>query len=144
MALVSTSAETVKRDLGRHSCWIRAFALPRLLYLAFTVVNGSKACWLSTTITVDEPAPGLKAILSFKVPDQRSGKLELQYLHDHAGISTSVGLTANPIINFSGVFGTNVAALGTDVSFDTRTSAFTKYNAGITYSNADVIAALTL
>ncbi|GJS57216.1 mitochondrial outer membrane protein porin of 34 kDa [Tanacetum coccineum] len=99
---------------------------------------------LTTTITVDEPAPGLKTILSFKVPDQRSGKLELQYLHDYAGISTSVGLTANPIINFSGVFGTNVAALGTDVSFDTRTSAFTKYNAGITYSNADVIAALTL
>lgn len=28
-----------------------------------------------TTITVDEPAPGLKAIFSFKVPDQRSGKV---------------------------------------------------------------------
>ncbi|PWA89708.1 outer membrane protein porin [Artemisia annua] len=99
---------------------------------------------LSTTIAVDELAPGLKGILSFKVPDQRSGKLELQYLHDYAGISTSVGLTATPIINFSGVFGTNLAALGTDVAYDTKTGAFTKYNAGISYTNADVIAALTL
>jgi hypothetical protein len=30
---------------------------------------------LFTTITVDQPAPGLKAILSFRVPDQRSGKV---------------------------------------------------------------------
>lgn len=30
---------------------------------------------LLTTITVDEPAPGLKAIFSFIVPDQRSGKV---------------------------------------------------------------------
>ncbi|KAJ0535668.1 hypothetical protein HanIR_Chr09g0433131 [Helianthus annuus] len=40
----------VKRDLGRHSCWIRAFALPRLSIRAFTVVNGSKACWVPTVI----------------------------------------------------------------------------------------------
>ncbi|KAL7613098.1 hypothetical protein Lser_V15G07702 [Lactuca serriola] len=99
---------------------------------------------LSTTITVDEAAPGLKTILSFKVPDQRSGKLELQYLHDYAGICTSVGLTANPIVNFSGVVGTNVGSIGTDVSFDTKTGNFTKYNAGISFSNADLIAALTL
>ncbi|GKE56191.1 mitochondrial outer membrane protein porin of 34 kDa [Tanacetum coccineum] len=97
-----------------------------------------------TTITVDEAAPGLKAILSFKVPDQNSGKLEVQYLHDYAGICASVGLTANPIVNFSGVVGTNIGAFGTDVSFDTKTGNFTKYNAGLSYSNADLIAALTL
>ncbi|KAI8030408.1 hypothetical protein LOK49_LG01G03850 [Camellia lanceoleosa] len=99
---------------------------------------------LLTTITVDEAAPGLKAILSFKVPDQRSGKLEVQYLHDYAGISTSIGLTANPIVNFSGVLGSNVVALGTDVSFDTKTGEFTKCNAGLSFSNADLIASLTL
>ncbi|KAF2302414.1 hypothetical protein GH714_036232 [Hevea brasiliensis] len=71
---------------------------------------------LFTTITVDEPAPGLKAIFSFKVPDQRSGKVELQYQHEYAGISTSIGLTANPIVNFS----------------------------GLNYTNADLIASLTL
>ncbi|KAL3526490.1 hypothetical protein ACH5RR_011146 [Cinchona calisaya] len=99
---------------------------------------------LLATVTVDEPAPGLKTILSFRVPDQQSGKLELQYLHDYAGISSSLGLTANPTVNFSGVVGTNVLALGTDVSFDTKTGAFTKYNAGLSFTNSDLIASLTL
>ncbi|KAJ9709216.1 hypothetical protein PVL29_000929 [Vitis rotundifolia] len=99
---------------------------------------------LFTTITVDEPAPGLKTIFSFIIPDQRSGKVELQYLHEYAGISTSIGLTANPIVNFSGVVGNDTLSLGTDLSFDTATGNFTKCNAGLGFSNADLIAALTL
>ncbi|OAY61454.1 mitochondrial outer membrane protein porin of 36 kDa [Manihot esculenta] len=99
---------------------------------------------LFTTITVDEPAPGLKSIFSFRVPDQRSGKVELQYQHEYAGISTSIGLTAKPIVNFSGVIGNNVIALGTDLSFDTATGNFTKLNAGLSYTNADIITSLTL
>ncbi|KAF5725331.1 mitochondrial outer membrane protein porin of 34 kDa [Tripterygium wilfordii] len=99
---------------------------------------------LLTTITVDEPAPGLKTIFSFRVPDQRSGKVELQYLHDYVGISSSIGLTANPVVNFSGVIGTNVVGLGTDLSFDTKTGNFTKCNTGLSFSNADLIASLTL
>ena len=37
-------------------------------------------------------------------------------MHDYAGISTSVRLTTNPIVNFSDVIGTNVFALGADLS----------------------------
>nr|UQE91593.1 voltage-dependent anion channel 2 [Manihot esculenta] len=99
---------------------------------------------LFTTITFDEPTPGMKAILSFKVPDQRSGKVEIQYLHDYAAVSSSIGLTPNPIVNFSGVIGTNVASLGTELSFDTKTGNFTKCNAGVSYSNAELIASLNL
>ncbi|KAE8691557.1 putative auxin efflux carrier component 1b-like [Hibiscus syriacus] len=99
---------------------------------------------LFTTITVDEPAPVLKAIFSFRVPDQMSGKIELQYLHEYAGISSSIGLTANPVVNFSGVLGTNVLALGTDISFDTKTRNFTKCNTGLSFSNVDLIASLAL
>ncbi|KAJ6431232.1 hypothetical protein OIU84_018679 [Salix udensis] len=88
--------------------------------------------------------PGLKTIFSFKVPDQRSGKVELQYQHEHAGISTSLGFTANPIVNFSGVVGSNFVALGTDLSFDTATGNFTKCNAGLSYTNSDLIASLTV
>ncbi|XP_022894997.1 mitochondrial outer membrane protein porin of 34 kDa-like, partial [Olea europaea var. sylvestris] len=99
---------------------------------------------LFTTVTIDEPAPGLKTILSFRVPDQRSGKLELQYLHDYAGISSSIGLTANPIVNFSGVLGNNNLAVGTDVSFDTKEGALTKCNFGASFTNADLIASLSL
>lgn len=99
---------------------------------------------LLTTITVDEPAPGLKTIFSFIVPDQRSGKVELQYLHEYAGISTSIGMTANPIVNFSGVIGNNCLSIGTDLSFDTASGNFTKYNAGLNVTHADLIASLTL
>ncbi|KAJ8649918.1 hypothetical protein MRB53_002941 [Persea americana] len=99
---------------------------------------------LFTTITVDEPAPGLKTIFSFIVPDQRSGKVELQYLHDYAGINTSIGLTANPVVNFSGVIGSGAVALGADVAFDTATGNFTKYNVGFNFTNADLITSLTL
>ncbi|KAL1550985.1 hypothetical protein AAHA92_18881 [Salvia divinorum] len=97
-----------------------------------------------TTITVDEPAPGVKAIFSFIAPDQKSGKVELQYLHEYAGISTSLGLTAKPIVNFSGVAGSNNATFGTDVSFDTASGNFVKYNAGISYTTTDLIASLML
>ncbi|MBA0613207.1 hypothetical protein Godav_013692, partial [Gossypium davidsonii] len=99
---------------------------------------------LFTTITVDEPAPGLKTIFGFKVPYQRSGKIELQYLHEYARISSSIGLIANPIVNFLGVFGTNVLALGTNISFDMKFGNFTKCNAGLSFTNADLITSLAL
>ncbi|KAH9614790.1 hypothetical protein KSS87_022234 [Heliosperma pusillum] len=99
---------------------------------------------LLTTVTVDEPAPGLKAIFSFRVPDQRSGKVELQYLHEYAGISTSIGLTANPVVNFSGVIGNDTFAVGTDLAFDTTSGNFTKCNAGLNYINADLIASFNV
>ena len=71
-------------------------------------------------------------------------QVEVQYLHDYAGISTSVGLTANPIVNFSGVVGTNVLALGTDVSFDTKIGELTKFNAGLNFTKDDLVASLTV
>ncbi|XP_022946189.1 mitochondrial outer membrane protein porin of 36 kDa-like [Cucurbita pepo subsp. pepo] len=97
-----------------------------------------------TTITIDEPAPGLKTIFSFRVPDQRSGKVELLYQHEYAGISTGIGLTASPIVNFSGVVGNDKLSLGTDLSFDTASGNLTKLNAGLSYTHSDLIAALTL
>ncbi|KAK3133164.1 hypothetical protein QOZ80_6AG0533200 [Eleusine coracana subsp. coracana] len=98
-----------------------------------------------TTVTVNQIAtPGLKTILSFAVPDQRSGKFELQYLHDYAGVNASIGLTANPVVNLSAAFGTKALALGADVSLDTATGNFTKYNAGLSVTNEDLIASLNL
>ncbi|KAB5516274.1 hypothetical protein DKX38_026922 [Salix brachista] len=97
-----------------------------------------------TTIIADEPAPGLKTIFSFKVPDQRSGNVEVHYLHDYAAVSSSIGLTVYPTVNFSGVIGTNVASLGTDLSFDTKTGDFIKCNAGVSLSKVDLTASLTL
>ncbi|KAG8503135.1 hypothetical protein CXB51_000942 [Gossypium anomalum] len=71
-------------------------------------------------------------------------KIELQYLHEYARISSSIGLTANPIVNFSGVLGTNVLVLGIDISFDTKIENFTKCNTGLSFTNADLIVFLAL
>ncbi|CAA0820230.1 Mitochondrial outer membrane protein porin 1 [Striga hermonthica] len=109
-----------------------------------TDIKVDTASNLFTTFTIDEPAPGLKAIFSLRIPDQRSGKLELQYLNDYAGLSSSVGLTANPIVNFSGVVGNNKLALGGDVSFDSKEGTLAKCNFGASFASADLIAALTL
>ena len=70
--------------------------------------------------------------------------MEVHYLHDYAAVSSSIGLTVNPTVNFSGVIGTNVASLGTDLSFDTKTGDFIKCNAGVSLSKVDLIASLTL
>ncbi|MCL7037141.1 hypothetical protein MKW94_015797 [Papaver nudicaule] len=99
---------------------------------------------VSTIVTIDEPVPGVKAILSFIAPDQKSGKVELQYQHEHAGIASSFGLTANPVVNFSGLFGNSQFAAGTDVSFDTASGNFVKYNAGLSVTRPDLIATLAL
>jgi len=108
-------------------------------------VKANSASNVITTVTIDELAtPGLKTIFSFAVPDQRSGKFELQYLHDYAGVNASIGLTANPVVNLSGVFGSNTLAVGADVSLDTATKNFTKYNAGVSFTNQDLIASLNL
>lgn len=71
-------------------------------------------------------------------------QVELQYLHDYAGVNASIGLTANPIVNLSGVVGSKAFAVGADVSFDTASGNFTKYNAGLSLTKEDLIAALTL
>ncbi|KAL4332778.1 hypothetical protein GQ457_07G006620 [Hibiscus cannabinus] len=83
---------------------------------------------LFTTITVYQATPSLKVIFNFRVPDQ----------------SSSIGLSANPIVNLSCVIGSNVLALSIDLSFDTKTENFIKCNVGLSFSNADLIASLTL
>ncbi|PPR95469.1 hypothetical protein GOBAR_AA25202 [Gossypium barbadense] len=117
------------------------------LFLA-DVNNQLKSRNVTTNIKVelqfDELAPALKAIFGFRVPDQTSGKIELQYLHECARISSSIGLTANPIVNFSGMLGTNVLTLGTDISFNIKTGNFTKHNAGLSFTNVDRITSLAL
>ncbi|KAK5845541.1 hypothetical protein PVK06_001732 [Gossypium arboreum] len=71
-----------------------------------------------------------------------SPMIELQYLHEYARISSSIGLTAKPIVNFSSVLRTNVLTLGIDISFDTKVWNFTKCNTGLSFTNADLIAFL--
>lgn len=71
-------------------------------------------------------------------------QFELQYSHDYAGVNASIGLTANPVVNLSGAFGTKALAVGADISLDTATGNFIKYNAGLSFTNEDLIASLNL
>ncbi|KAG8478602.1 hypothetical protein CXB51_028409 [Gossypium anomalum] len=71
-------------------------------------------------------------------------QIELQYLHEYVGISSSIRLIANLIVKFLGVLGTNVLVLDIDISFDKKTRNFTKCNAGLNFTNVDLIAFLAL
>ncbi|KAF3671135.1 Outer plastidial membrane protein porin [Capsicum annuum] len=97
---------------------------------------------IMATVTVDEVYPGLKTIISY---DPTSPKIEVQNLNDYAGISTSLGLmTPNPSVNFSGVVGSDLLSLGADLSFDTKSRAITKCNAGLSFNDTNLNASLNL
>ncbi|CAK8544669.1 unnamed protein product [Lathyrus sativus] len=70
--------------------------------------------------------------------------VEVKYLHDYVGVFANVGLTANSIVNLSGVIGTNVIALDHDLSYDTKTSKLTKFNMGLNFTKEDLVASLVL
>ncbi|GLT26880.1 hypothetical protein SLA2020_019200 [Shorea laevis] len=97
---------------------------------------------------VEEILPGLKSIFRVVVPD--SGKAELEYLNDYVGIGAGVGIKANssgelyPIVNFSGVIGSSLVSLGADLGFDIATGTLNKFNAGLSFNSAVLIASLTL
>ncbi|KAJ6923501.1 mitochondrial outer membrane protein porin 4 [Populus alba x Populus x berolinensis] len=99
---------------------------------------------VSTKVTVNDILPSTKAAFSFKIPDHKSGKLDVQYFHHHAAIESSIGLNPNPLLDFSAAIGSSNLSLGGEVGFDTASSSFIKYNAGIGLNKPDFSAALLL
>lgn len=97
-----------------------------------------------TTITIDEFAAGFKSIISFTIPDPNSGKLEVQYHHENASISSTIGMTAAPLVEVNGAFGNGRFAIGGEAAFDTSSGGLTKYNAGFGVNEPDFSAALLL
>lgn len=59
-------------------------------------------------------------------------------------MTATAGLTTNPIVGMSAVFGTSAISFGADVAFDTATSNLTKYNAGMSLRTAEIVASLAL
>ncbi|KAF7829396.1 mitochondrial outer membrane protein porin of 36 kDa [Senna tora] len=99
---------------------------------------------LLTRITYDEPAFGVKTKLSFIVPNHKSGKLKLKYQHQYAGIMASTGLTARPIVSFSGVVGNDVVSVGAEVVYDAAGGNLAKYNTGLNFTHSGFIGSLIL
>lgn len=99
---------------------------------------------VSTKVTVHEVMPCTKAVLSFDVPDHKSGKLDVQYLHPRVAIDSSIGLNPSPVLNVAAAVGNKDILLGGEVGFDTASASFTKYTAGISFNKPDLSAALIL
>lgn len=99
---------------------------------------------ISTTVTLTELLPSTKTVASFKVPDYNSGKLEVQYFHDHATFTTAVALNQTPAIDFSATIGTPTIAFGAEAGYDTTSGNFTKYTAGISVTKPDSCASILL
>ncbi|WVZ55379.1 hypothetical protein U9M48_006046 [Paspalum notatum var. saurae] len=99
---------------------------------------------VSATVTVDEALTGLKTSFSFKVPDHKSGKLDLQYAHNRFALSSTIGLTSTPLVELAATAGTSELSIGAEVGFDSTSAAVTKYNSGIGYNKSDFSASLLL
>lgn len=99
---------------------------------------------VSTKVTVNDILPSLKAAFSFDIPDSRSGKLDLQYLHNYSAVNSSISLNPNPHLEVSAALGNNDVALGGEIGFNSASSSFTKYNAGISINKPDFAVAVIL
>lgn len=71
-------------------------------------------------------------------------QLDLQYLHPHAAIDSSIGLNPSPLLELSATIGSKELVLGGEVGFDTASASFIKYTAGIGLNKPDFSAALLL
>ncbi|KAF5730137.1 hypothetical protein HS088_TW20G00507 [Tripterygium wilfordii] len=97
---------------------------------------------------VGEVLPGLGTLFRVIIPD--SGKAELRYLHEYAGIAAGVGLKPNPtggcdaIADFSGALGSDLFSIGTNISFDISTRTFNNLDTGLSLNTAFLTASLTL
>ncbi|XP_010539443.1 PREDICTED: mitochondrial outer membrane protein porin 4-like [Tarenaya hassleriana] len=99
---------------------------------------------VSTKVTVNNLLPTAKASISFRIPDHKSGKLDVQYVHPHATVNSSIGLNPTPLLDLSATIGSQDLCLGGEVGFDTASASLTKYNAGIGLNKPDFSAALIL
>ena len=128
---------------------------------------------IATTLTFTEILPSTKTIASFKVPDYNSGKvgsclsyaeiffmmmilmfksfyllfilqLEIQYFHDHATFTTTIGLNQTPGIDVTATIGTPAIAFGAEAGYDATSGNFTKYTAGISVAKPDSCASIIL
>lgn len=111
---------------------------------AFIDVKVDTESNILTTITFTEILPSTKTIASFKLPDYNSGKVEVQYFHDHATFTTAVALNQSPLVDLSATIGTPTIAFGAEAGYDTTSGSFTKYTAGVSVTKPDSYASILL
>ncbi|XP_045812183.1 mitochondrial outer membrane protein porin 2 [Trifolium pratense] len=99
---------------------------------------------INTTLTFTDLFPSTKTIASFMLPDYSSGKLEIQYFHPHATLTSVAALKQNPIVDVSATVGTPTVAFGAEAGYDTKSGSFTKYNTGISFTRLDSSASVVI
>ncbi|KAF7809921.1 mitochondrial outer membrane protein porin 2 [Senna tora] len=99
---------------------------------------------ISTTLTFTDLATSTKTITSCKLFDYNSGKLEIQYFHDIATLTTAVGLNKSPVIDASATVGIPSIVFGAEASYDTTSGRFTKYTTGLSVTKPDYSASILL
>ncbi|KAJ8641338.1 hypothetical protein MRB53_018032 [Persea americana] len=100
---------------------------------------------ISSTLIFSEIVPSTKTIVTFKLPDYNSGKLEVQYFHEHATITSAVARkNQSPTLDLTGTIGNSTFAIGGETSYDTSSGNFTKYTAAIGVTNAESSASIIL
>ncbi|KAJ4844256.1 hypothetical protein Tsubulata_031440 [Turnera subulata] len=99
---------------------------------------------VSTKVTINDIISSTKTTFSFNIPDHKSGKMDVQYLHHHAAFNSSIGLNPTPVLELAAAVGSKDLSLGGEIGFDTASASFTKYNAGIGLNTPDFSAALIL
>lgn len=96
------------------------------------------------SFTLEDLTPGVKVTLSGNFADQKSAKAEVVYAHEYAHIISSIGLTAQPVVEGSVTFGSQGVAFGVEGGYDTATNKPTKYNFAVGVAKKDFSAALIL
>ncbi|KAF4368660.1 hypothetical protein F8388_003361 [Cannabis sativa] len=99
---------------------------------------------VSTRFTIVDILPSTKTIASIKLPDYKSGKLELQHLHEHTSFTAAITLNQSPAIDFSATIGTPSIAFGAEGTYLTGSRKFLKYNAGVSLTKSDSSASVIL
>ncbi|KAG6506167.1 hypothetical protein ZIOFF_031485 [Zingiber officinale] len=93
---------------------------------------------VSTTITVDELLA--KDASSYLI----RSLLDVQYLHHHVAFNSGIGLTPTPLLAFAAASGSRELCLGAEIGFNSASTSFTKYNAGVGFSKSVFSAALII
>ncbi|KAL8200538.1 hypothetical protein R6Q57_011877 [Mikania cordata] len=98
-----------------------------------------------TKLTFTDIVPSTKTIASFKLLDLNSSKVEVQYFHYHASLTSAVTLNEKkPTIDVSATIGTPTFVIGAEAGYETSSGKITKYTAGISVNKPDSIASIVL
>lgn len=84
-----------------------------------------------------------KAIAAYKLPNYNPGKVEVQYFHDHATLTSAVCLNQSPAINVTARVGSQALLLVQRLVM-IQVQVMTKYNAGISVTSPDYKASIIL